>query len=437
LVSLALLGYSLAAVLAVIINESGTAYENGIARWVAIPLFAFLLLWLAVIEGGQGCLVGLQTTPKAHYSHSHPISHMCTEISHAGDNMERFIVGRQFLVVLLIFGINTCGSALAGTTVLGMAPWAATIFLGNALAMILVTVNIGQLTAQVNAAECMLDFINNYSMLLSVYVSLAIEMSGLLHCVYLVQVVFSYITGKPIESNEPPRDGSTAFFFWARVAMSSTLLSYAVAVQGHALFNGWTNMWEGVPVAVAIPMVVLLLGLVGIMEGMQIAAFAVRKMDPNDYASHTVAKKNLDLLFSGRNLGRFLIGRQLAVCTCMFIAARVFSINKGHVDISSGSTSFDASSGFQDFINTGLMGALVTTCIGCLIWRIIASSYPLMFMSNPLIYGITQLCLAMEFSGICAASWALGGVHRAIAGFKEDSFYLRKYDAAANNSEDV
>ena len=50
------------------------------------------------------------------------------------------------------------------------------------------TIMIGQLTAQVNAANCMLDFINSYFMLFTNYVSLAIEFSGLLHSVYLVQI---------------------------------------------------------------------------------------------------------------------------------------------------------------------------------------------------------------------------------------------------------
>jgi hypothetical protein len=61
---------------------------------------------------------------------------------------------------------------------------------------------LGQLTAQVNAANCMLDFLNNYFMLFTTYVSLAIEFSGLVHSVYLVQIIFSKITGKPIESKE-------------------------------------------------------------------------------------------------------------------------------------------------------------------------------------------------------------------------------------------
>ncbi|GMI31888.1 hypothetical protein TeGR_g9357, partial [Tetraparma gracilis] len=43
--------------------------------------------------------------------------------------------------------------------------------------------------------------------------------------------------------------------------------------------------------------------------------------------------------------------------------------------IFAGSTSFNASQGFQEFLNTGLLGAVITTIIGCLIWRIIAKIF--------------------------------------------------------------
>jgi hypothetical protein len=203
------------------------------------------------------------------------------------------------------------------------------------VAMILLTVNIGQLTAQVNAADCMLDFINNHAMLASIYISLAIEASGLLHSVYLVQIAFAKLSGTPVNSNEPPRAGVKLALFWGRVVMSLGILGFALAVQLDALFKGWTNMWAAVPAGAAIPIVFLLLGFVGIMEGMQIAAFAVVKQDESEYRdTHKIAHANCQLLFKGKNLGRFLIGRQLLVCASMFVAARVFSINKGHPEVS-------------------------------------------------------------------------------------------------------
>jgi hypothetical protein len=86
--------------------------------------------------------------------------------------------------------------------VLNLPDIVTSIFLENGVAMMIVTIIMGQLTSQVNAAVCMIDFLNNYFMLFTSYVSLLIEFTGLVHSVYLVQIVFSKITGKPIESKE-------------------------------------------------------------------------------------------------------------------------------------------------------------------------------------------------------------------------------------------
>jgi hypothetical protein len=62
--SLVLLAFSICAVMAAMVTEQTTAPENGLPVGAAIPLFWVLLLWLGLIEGGQGALVGLQPTPK-------------------------------------------------------------------------------------------------------------------------------------------------------------------------------------------------------------------------------------------------------------------------------------------------------------------------------------------------------------------------------------
>merc|ERR1719146_26907 len=98
--SLALITFCVVTVMAVIGTKQSSAADNGIPVGVAIPLFWAMIIWLAWIEGGQGALVGLQPTPKEAYAESHPITYKNCVLAHAGDNMERYIVGRQFLVVL-------------------------------------------------------------------------------------------------------------------------------------------------------------------------------------------------------------------------------------------------------------------------------------------------------------------------------------------------
>ena len=199
--SLALLTFSGVITISLIFNRS-TQLSEVSSPWLTLFIFGGLLAWLAMMEGGQGCLVGLQAISRDVYASSHPRTLTNTIVAHEGDNMERFIIGRQFLVVLVIFLINTSASPIAEASALGFEGLVTSIFLDNGVAIMVTTIILGQLTTQVNAAVCMLDFINNYFMLFTTCVSLGIEYSGLLHSVYLVQIGFSKLTGNPIVSKE-------------------------------------------------------------------------------------------------------------------------------------------------------------------------------------------------------------------------------------------
>jgi len=294
------------------------------------------------------------------------------------------------------------------------------------------------LTAQVNAANCMLDFINTYFMLFTTWVSLLIEYSGLLHSVYLVQIFFSKIAGKPIESNEPPRSGAQNIFFWSRVLMSLVVLGFSFAVTLSALFNGQTTMWDGIPEAVSVVVFFVLMCFVGMMEGMQIALFAVVNLPEEELKHHSIAHANCQLTFSGRNFQAFLIGRQICVTICMFVVARITTVD---VDTDTDEdTIFGVSKGLQNFFNTGLLGAIITTIVASLAWRIIASSFPIAFMSNPLIYLIIRLCLLLEASGLCSAAWLLALIHKDIVGYQLDEVYIgtpEERAAAAKGGDDL
>jgi len=422
LYSMGLLVFSVTVVMAGIFSEQTNVAER------ASPLLAFfiiwgLVFWLAMMEGGQGCLVGLQPVDKKLYAETHPAALMNTKLAHKGDNMERFIIGRQFLVVLVVFITNMCGGAIPGASVLGLSDATTEIFLASGVAMILMTIMLGQLTAQINAANCMLDFINSYFMLFTTYVSLFIEMSGLLHSVYLVQIFFSKITGKSIGSSELPRRGATKVFFWVRVIMLLVILGFSFAVTLSALFQGKTTMYKGVPVAVSVILFFILMCFVGMMEGVQIALFAVVNMPPEELIHHTMAAKTCELTFSGQNLQAFLIGRQICVTICMFIVARITSVDVD-TDVNESENIFGVSHGMQNFFNTGLLGAIITTILASLAWRIVASSFPIAFLSNPLIYLIIRLCLMLEASGVCSAAWLLALVQKAVVGYHLDEVYI-------------
>eukprot|EP00977_Amphora_coffeiformis_P021318 scaffold9178_cov176-Amphora_coffeaeformis.AAC.14 len=326
-VSLSLLGFSIYMVMAAILTKQTKVAGAAGAPAAAVAMWT-LILWLGLMEGGQGSLVGLQPVDKALYQQSHPIAYQCARLAHHGENF---------------FIVNTCSSPLPGTSIQGVPDYLVEAFLESGLATIIITVILGQLAAEVNATKSMFDFINNFGMLLTLWISLAIEMSGILHSVYLVQYFFAWVTGKPVSTGESPRGILGELFFWFRVIMSSVVLGSACTITFVALINGQTDMYAGVPNTVTIIMVLFLTGLVGMMEAMQIALFAVVNLPEEELKHHPVC-----------------------VTLCLFVLARMITIDVDMTPLSDGEpvpTVMGVSEAVQDFLNTGLPGALMCVFI--------------------------------------------------------------------------
>ena len=419
--SIALLIFSLITIHALIFEEQ-TALSADVHPVLALVAFWGGLIWLSMVEGGQASMVGLPPIDRSLYKESHPISHAICEWGHRGDNLDRYLMGRQFMVLAIVFIINRSGAPLADAEVLGFPEIITNIFLGSGLAMILCTCMIGQLNTQVNASHCMLDYINTHFMTFTLYVAMGIEASGLLHASYLIQYVVSALSGKPIESNEPPRDGFTSLLFWGRVIMSTCLLIGALIVTFVALFAGKTTMWEGIPYVVSMIITIALWCVVGMLEGMQIAFFAVSKITEEERKQSVWASRTCDLLFDdkGYNLPAFMVGRQLCVVSCFFIAARATSM-----DIEEGESNvLGVPNAIQAFFDTGLLGAFITTIVASIMWQLVASAFPMAFLSTPVTYILLRICLLLESTGICNGAWVLASVHKKIAGFQKDEVYV-------------
>jgi len=370
------------------------------------------------------------------YKDSHPLTYKICELGHKGDNLERYLLGRQFMVVFIVFFINKSAAPLGDASLFGLPDWVTVIFLQTGAAMILFTAQIGQLAAQCNASHMMLDYINNYFMLFTLYVSLAIEFSGILHASYVIQFVVCKLAGKPAESREPARNVVQAIFFWGRCLISVVVLIYAIVVTLTALFEGKTTMWKSVPDTVAVILFFLLMNVVGLLEGMQIAFFAVSKLPREERGNARCAKMTCDLLYAdgGRNLPGFMIGRQICVVGCMFIVARVCTLN---VEVGTGNNVLGVSDGVQSFFNTGLLAALITTIIGSIAWQLVASSFPIAFLSNPIVYFFLRWCLFLEATGICSGAWVLGRGAEFVFGWKTDEHYIGTAEDRKQGAGDV
>jgi len=130
-----------------------------------------------------------------------------------------------------------------------------------------------------------------------------------------------------------------------------------------------------------------------------------------------------DLLFAGKgqNLPGFMIGRQICVVGCMFVVARVCTLN---VTLGAGQNVLGVSDGLQSFFNTGLLAALITTIMGSIAWQLVASAFPIAFLSNPIVYVFLRWCLFLESTGICSGAWVLARVTELATGWKTDEAYI-------------
>ena len=428
--STCLLIFSITVIMGLIFNRS-TKLSADVHPALAFCTIWISVIWLSMVEGGQASLVGLAPVKRELYLESHPIAYKCTSMCHKGDNLDRYLLGRQFMVVLIVFVINLSGAPLYGTKLWGFPSIITDIFLVTGVAMILFTCMVGQLNSQVNAAHCMLDYINNFFALCTMWVALFIEFSGILHSSYLIQMLVASLTGKQIESFEEDRSAIQSTFFFGRCLISLTILGYSLAVTFEALFQGQTTMWVGVPEWASIILFFFLMSVVGLLEGMQIAFFAVAKLPSTERGDAPYAKKTCELLFrgEGKNLPGFMIGRQLCVVSCFFIIARVTTLNveEGEDNI------FGVSNGVQSFFNTGLLGAIITTILGSISWQLVASAFPIAFLSNPLTYVFLRICLALEASGLASGAWVLAAIHKHFAGFQHDELYIGTPEERAKN----
>jgi silicon transporter len=432
-----LLIFSIIIIMGLIYNAD-TSLSDQVHPALAYVAIWGAIIWLTMVEGGQGSLVGLAPVNGDLFKDTHKLAYQCTSLAHKGDNLDRYLMGRQFMVVLIVFIVNMSGGPLPDTELWGFPDAITFIFFGTGMAMVLFTCMVGQLNSQINGCHCMLDYINNYFAVFTLYVAMAIEFSGLLHSSYLIQMAVAAMSGKPIESQEAPRDGAQNAFFYARCLFSVVALGLALLVTIGALFQGKTTAWEGVPNGISVIVFFVLMSVVGLLEGMQIAFFAVAKLTKLERGTGVFAMKTCEVLFrgEGRNLPGFMVGRQICVVSCMFVVARITTLN---VDTDEGDeTIFGVSNGLQAFFNTGLLGALITTILGSIAWQLVASAFPIAFLSNPLVYVFLRLCLLLESTGICSGAWVLAAIHKKIAGFQRDEVYIgTAEERAAKNQGDM
>merc|ERR1712151_529671 len=64
------------------------------------------------------------------------------------------------------------------------------------------------------------------------------------------------------------------------------------------------------------------------------------------------------------------------------------------------------------------------TIVASIAWQLVASAFPVAFLSTPITYILLRICLFLEATGICTGAWVLASIHRKLSGFQRDEVYV-------------
>jgi Silicon transporter len=383
------------------------------------PVVAFIvalvaLTWLALMEGGLNSMIGLVPVQPSLYQQSHKRTYLCTKIAHKDGNVERFIIGRQYLDLMCVFTTNFMLNSIKHPIIHGIPQIVTNIFFKSGIAVIMVTIIYGQLSTQINSSKFMLDSMNNPAMVITTYAALLVESSGIVHATYFFRMVVEKIGG----ITKPKGEGKTVLF-WIQVVLSVCLLCLSFAILFTALFQGKTTSWDRVPPYLSTIIFILVVLLVGMMDGLQIALMAAIRMPIETIDAFPIAKRNCDVVFRGNNLEAFLVGRQMFQTIIQFSIARMISFDPSVKD-----NIFGVSDGIQKVLNAGVLGVLITTIVASLAWRVVANAFPLAFLSHRASRPIIWLCFFAEGTGLGDISWVMAYGYEKMFGLKHDNHYL-------------
>jgi len=122
-------------------------------------------------------------------------------------------------------------------------------------------------------------------------------------------------------------------FDYIRYVGSAALLLFSTVVTFYAILEQKTSFWKAVPGWAALIIFLLVLFLLGVMEGIQIALVELKRQDPETYKeSHPQAYRLGQVAARGDNIERFLMGRQVFVVCLVFFAAKLTTIHGRNPD---------------------------------------------------------------------------------------------------------
>ena len=190
-------------------TDFSNSYEK-VPAWANFIIYLMTLFALGVVEGLLIALVELKRQHPDTYRDLYPRAHVLGEIAARGDNVEKFLMGRQCIVTLLCFVSAKLSTVQLDekekNPLLPMHPILNEILLKTGLlACYLVTI-LSQLVPEILASKYPVQFLNCVIMKPSYYICVFIELTGVTHCCWLL-VRFAEVVLR-LKPETPPHSGA-------------------------------------------------------------------------------------------------------------------------------------------------------------------------------------------------------------------------------------
>jgi len=220
------------------------------------------------------------------------------------------------------------------------------------------------------------------------------------------------------------------FFFYFRCFYSTVIVIFSAVLIGKGLYYGQTGAnkgvgWENLPGWAAVLIALLFLFVMACAEGLQVSALALAKTRTSTFKrTRPLAYRTTQILYAGRNMQAFMVGRQFFVAMMMVLLAKVTSY-AGKDGVLEGRTDDDwgLGKGFNEgALQTGFLGALFVCNVAQLASQVTASIFPIALINNRVLNWLLQIMLLTEASGIVNSCWPIAWAVDSLASLRKDPF---------------
>jgi hypothetical protein len=373
-------------------------------------IFVFCLTLVFYLEGLQVAILAVEHNDPEQKKNSHPRAYeLIKKVRHA-NNVDRFLVGRQFFTIFVMTLIAQVTS-FPDISTLGIPSAVWFIFVRTGFPGALVVTTIGSLQPQLLAAKDPWQFLNMYGCNATMALCYGLEFTGV--CTHfawlLIYICKATVFQTEVKSKATEIPEEEKFVYYLTEGLKYVVSTGVVLTYLSLLMWG---IWTGQAV-LPVPGVVAFICFccAGVflahLEGLQVAMLVAEGQDHAPYSgSHPRGFKLMQLALTEKNVRRFLIGRQFLVIFVVFLINQctIFP-DISHLGVNEGAWFFFVSLGFPTAINI--------LCLFQLPAQILGNTDPYMFMDR---YGPTltlYICLFVEWTGLAHFSWVVSAISRA------------------------